>query len=669
MEVLSHGCTLDCFDCCKFNIHVENNEILKIVGDKNHPFTKGFVCQKGLAHLDRLSHKDRIYNPMLKVNGEWKEITFKEALSILTEKLSYYKNKYSSKSILYYEQYGNGALLKSIGDLFFNFFGGVSKAKGGPCWSAGIKAQTLNFGDVRSHSLEDMFNSKSIFIWGKNPAFTSIHTMQCIKKAKSKGSKIVVIDPIYTKTAEMADIYIRIKPNGDGALALAMGKIIIEKELYDKSYIDNYVNGFEEYRNYLEALSLEDLIEACGVGMNEIEELVHLYTNKYSTILLGYGMQKYKNGGNTISLVDILGAITGQIGFSGGGINYANKVYPNVINSDPYNSEELCENRFYYVSEIADFIKASLKGKDYYNDEKIYIKEDISKEKLNKYNIPIKMAVVTKSNLLNQLADLNELKDAFSKIEFKVCFDMFMTDTAIECDLFIPTTSTLESEDIIYSSMTNPYIIYNERAVAPKEILMDEYELFKELARNLNIERYPYVNKREYLSKVIEPLKTYNKEVNIEYLKNNNFTIHKPIAWEDKKFETKSGKFEIFFNNMLYREHIKDEKFILLTNHTRDSLSSQHMMDKEGIAIAYINENMAKNLNLNNDEIVTLKSEKGEITVKLNIDNIVSDYVVLMYVGWWSKHGNPNYLTESGISDIGGQVTYNETKVKIIKIN
>lgn len=669
MEVLSHGCTLDCFDCCKFNIYVENNEILKIVGDKNHPFTKGFVCKKGLAHLDRLHHKDRIYNPMLKVNGEWKEISFQEALSILTEKLSYYRDKYSSKSILYYEQYGNGALLKSMGDLFFNFFGGVSKSKGGPCWSAGIKAQTLNFGDVRGHSLEDMFNSKSIFIWGKNPAFTSIHTIQCIKKAKAKGSKIVVIDPIYTKTAEIADKYIRIKPNGDGALALAIGKIIIEKELYDKIYINNYVNGFEEYRRYVEALALDDLIEACGVGRKDIEELVDLYTNKYSTILLGYGMQKYKNGGNTISLVDILGAITGQIGFSGGGINYANKVYPNVINSDPYNSEEICENRFYYVSEMADFIKASLEGKDYYNDENIFIKEDISKEELRKFNIPIKMAVVTKANLLNQLADLNELKDAFSKIEFKVCFDMFMTDTAKECDLFIPTTSTLESEDIIYSSMTNPYIIYNERATYPKERLMDEYELFKELARSLNIERYPYVDKKEYLSKVIEPLKKYNKEVNIEYLKNNNFTIHKPIAWEDKKFETKSGKFEIFFNDRLYKECIKDEEFILLTNHTRDSLSSQHMMDKEGIAIAYINENMAKSLNLNNDEIVTLKSKKGEITVKLNIDNIVSDYIVLMYVGWWTKHGNPNYLTESGISDIGGQVTYNETKVKIIKIN
>lgn len=327
MKKLSHGCTLDCFDCCKFNIYVDKNEIVKIQGDKEHPYTKGFICKKGLAHLDRLKHRERIYSPMIKINGGWKEISFDEALNIMAEKLKYYKNKYSSKSILYYEQYGNGALLKSMGDLFFNFYGGVSKSKGGPCWSAGIKAQTYNFGDVKSHSLDDMINSKTIFVWGKNPAFTTIHTMQSIKKAKSNGSKIVVIDPIYTKTAEMADKYVRIKPNGDGALALAMGKIIIDKNLYDRNYIKSYVNGFEDYKNYVESLNLEDLIEICGVSKDDIEELVMLYTNKYSTILLGYGMQKYKNGGNTISLVDILGAITGQIGFAGGGINYANKVY------------------------------------------------------------------------------------------------------------------------------------------------------------------------------------------------------------------------------------------------------------------------------------------------------------------------------------------------------
>lgn len=667
MKKLSHGCTLDCFDCCKFNIYVDNNEIIKIEGDKEHPFTKGFICKKGLAHLDRLKHKERIYNPLLKVNGEWVEITFEKAIEIMVDKLKYYKDNYTSKSILYYEQYGNGALLKSIGDLFFNFYGGVSKSKGGPCWSAGIKAQTKNFGDVRSHSIEDMLNSKAIFIWGKNPAFTSIHTMQCIKKAKAKGVKIIVIDPIYTKTAEISDKYIRIKPNGDGALALAMGKLIIEKNLYDIKYINKYVNNFKSYKAYVESLNLDILIEECGVSKEEIEELVNIYSDKYSTILLGYGMQKYKNGGNTIALVDILGAITGQIGFSGGGVNYANKVYPSVINSDPYNSENFSDNRFFYVSEISDFIKASLEGRDYYNNDKIYVKEAS-----NKYNIPIKMAIITKSNLLNQLANLNELKESIKRIEFKVCFDMFMTDTAKECDLFIPTTSTLESEDLIYSSMTNPYIIYNEKIAEPKNIFMDEYEFFYALAEKLNIKEYPYIDKKTYLSKVIEPLKKYNEEISLDYLRDNYLTIHESIAWKDKIFKTKLGKFEIFFNDELYlnKKYIKKvEKFKLLTNHTNESLSSQHMMDKEGISIAYINENMARQFNISDEEIVILKNKNGEIKVKIKIDNKVSDFIILMYVGWWTKHGNPNYLTNSDISDIGGQVAYNETNVDLIKIN
>ena len=166
----------------------------------------------------------------------------------MAKRLKDYKNEFGSRSILYYEQYGNGSLLKSIGEKFFNFYGGVSLAKGGPCWSAGIAAQKLDFGDSKSHSLEDMMNSNNIFVWGKNPANTTIHTMQMIRKAKANGSKIIVIDPIETATATLSDKYIRIKPNGDLALALAIGKVIIENEFFDEKYIKSYVNGFEEYK-------------------------------------------------------------------------------------------------------------------------------------------------------------------------------------------------------------------------------------------------------------------------------------------------------------------------------------------------------------------------------------------------------------------------------------
>ncbi len=242
MKKLNGGCTLDCFDACKFNIYVEDKKVVKIEGDKEHPYTKGFICKKGLAHLERHNHPQRQYKPLLKVNGRWQEISFNKALEIMAEKLSCYKENFGGESILYYEQYGSGSLLKSIGDIFFNFYGGCSKQKGGPCWSAGIAAQKQNFGDVRSHSLEDMMNSQTIIVWGKNPANTTIHTMQMIKKAQKNGSYVIVIDPIETATAKQADLYVRVKADGDGALALAMAKRIISKNKHDKEYIKNYVN-------------------------------------------------------------------------------------------------------------------------------------------------------------------------------------------------------------------------------------------------------------------------------------------------------------------------------------------------------------------------------------------------------------------------------------------
>ena len=122
MKIVKQACTLDCPDACKFNIYVENNKIIRIEGEKEHPYTKGFICNKGRAHLERVYHKDRIYQPMLKVNGTWKEISFEEAVDIMAEKLTYYRENYSPKSVINYEQYGNGGLLKSINNIFFNFY-------------------------------------------------------------------------------------------------------------------------------------------------------------------------------------------------------------------------------------------------------------------------------------------------------------------------------------------------------------------------------------------------------------------------------------------------------------------------------------------------------------------------------------------------------------------
>lgn len=679
MKKFSHGCTLDCFDCCKFNVY-DDNGTLKIEGDKNHPHTKGVICKKGLSHLNRLNHKDRIYTPLLKVNGKFKEISFERALNIMAERLTYYKKNYSQKSVLHYDQFGSGSSLKSIADIFFNFYGGVNKASGGPCWSAGMKATKYDFGDAKSHNLSDMLNSKSIFLWGKNPANTSIHTLNTIKKAKEKNIPIIVIDPIFSETAKLADKYIKIIPGTDGALALAMAKTIIENNKIDKDFIKDHVIGFNEFKNYLDTLNLDYLCDECGVSLQEIINLSNIYSNKYSTILTGYGIQKYINGGNSIRCINSLAAITGQIGKSGGGVNYANKVFSRVLNLDPYNSENFGENNFFEVSKISEFINKcnSLNLKEEGIFEAQTVVHDFITYENKLYKTPIKMAVITKSNLLNQLPDLNSLEKAFKTIEFKVCFDMFLTDTASMCDLFIPCTNTLESEDILYSSMTNPYIVYNEKVVEPKHPLMDEYSFFMELAKIMDIKYYPKVSKKEYLEKIIEPLKDFNNNITLDYLKNEYFTLHKDVAWEDLKFKTPSKKYELFSSlaedecgyplpTYFKCKNASKNLLRLITVHGKDSLSSQHFIDKEGLCEFFINESMCKSFNIVNGDIVTLKTQNGKIKAKALIDNGVSDNVVKIYVGWWERHGNPNVLTDSDISDIGGQITYNDSFIEIIK--
>lgn len=640
MKKLSSACTLDCFDCCRFNVYVEDDIVKKVEGDKEHPYTKGFICPKGLKHLERHNHPKRQYKPLIKEQGKWKEISFEKAIELMSEKLKLYRDSYGTESVLYYEQYGSGSLLKSIGEIFFIFFGGCSRNRGCVCWGAGIEAQNRNFGDVKSHSLEDLYNSKTIIVWGKNPAETTIHTMNMIKKAQKNGSYVIVIDPIETSTAKQADFYVRVKPDGDAALAFAIGKMIIEKGKCNNDYIEKYVNGFEAYKQYVNSLDMDMLCRESGVTEKTVEILAEKYTELYSTILCGHGLQRYVNGGNTIMAIDALGAITGQIGQDGGGVNYANKVYPGILNLDPYNSSSYGKNRFFNVNNISSFIK----------DNKI------------------KMAVITKSNFINQLPDLNNLKEAFEGIEFKVCFDLFLTDTAKICDLFIPVTSVFESEDIIFSSMTNPYLTYIEKAVEPENELMDEYGFFKALAEKMELKNYPKVSKKEYLTKVIEPLKEMESEMSLDFLKDNYFTIHESVAWKDKKFKTPSGRFEIYFNESLFdKKEINNNKygFRLITTHGRESISSQHFMDEESISKGYINNKMAKQQEVEDGMKVIIESENGKITAMIKIDDSIGDNIVMMHSGAWKKQGNPNYITSTDVSDIGGQIAYNDTYVKI----
>lgn len=654
---VNFGCSLDCFGNCSMVATVKDGKVIKIEGNNDHPLTQGTICIKGRKHLERTYHPDRILNPKKKINGEWIDISYEEALDEISKKLLFYREKYGSESVLHFSSGGYSGISKSVDKMFFNYYGGVTTSIGSLCLGAGKEAQKIDFGSNKEHHPQDILNSKTIIIWGRNPADTNIHLMRYILEAKKSGSFIYVIDPNRTNTAKKASKYISIKPGSDGALALGLANYIIENNLIDDKYISQNVKGYDEYKKYVQQFNLEYVHELTGIDKEEIINIARRYAeNKPSTIYIGYGLQRYRNGGNNVRLIDALGAITGNIGINGGGVNYYNNSISKHIFSEVDKSEKITSNkRTYIVGQFADFI-------------------------LNANNPPIKCLFINKGNPMVQVGNVSKTIEAFKKVEFKVVIDLFMTDTAKNADLVLPATSVLEEEDFIYTGMYSPYLNYSKRAIEPLNNIIGEFDLFRILAKRMNLNGYPDIDREDFFRRALRNIiEKYN--VSYEYLKESYFTTgYDQVPWHDGKFDTHSGKYELYSETAKKQEispipiyiplRKKDEEYPLrlLTPHPKNSLHSQHFDIDESITTAYINQNTILQEGFEDKQLVNLHSRYGNIEVYLTINNDVGDNIIMIYEGWWHKNGSVNFLTSDEVSDIGDQSAYYESFCKLRQI-
>lgn len=655
-EKVRFSCSLDCFDNCSLIATLQNGKIVKIEGDKDHPFTQGFICQKGIKHLDRLYHRQRILSPMKKVKNRWINITYEEAIDEISEKLIEIKRKYGSKAVLHYYDSGYEGLSKTVDEMFFNYYGGVTIHTGSLCWGAGIEAQKIDFGGNKSHPPEDLLNSKTIIIWGRNPADTNIHLMKYLNQAKKNGAYIYLIDPIKTNTANIASEHLSIRPSTDGALALGIANYIINKNLIDIDFIKKYVKGFDEFKRYVSIFTLENVESITGIANEKIKELSFAYAkNKPSSIIIGYGLQRYKNGGNNIRAIDALGALTGNIGIKGGGVNYSNRLIGEYIGGEVKKSNlYVKERRIYSKTKLAEFI-------------------------MEADDPPIKCLFITKSNPLVQVPNINKTIEAFKKIDFKVVIDMFMTDTARHADLVLPATSVLEEDDFMYSSMFSPYLNYSKKVIEPLNGIIGEFELFKRLAKKMGLKDYPDIEKEEFFRRALKPL-TETFDVSYEYLKENYFTIkNDDIPWKDGNFNTPSGKYELYSESAkkrglspipvyISKDKEEDYNIRLLTPHYKNSLHSQHFAFEDNIPTAYANEKTLKKNGIDSNRKVKLESKYGNLIANIEVNENIGDDIIMIYEGWWHKSGSVNFLTPDEISDIGEQAAYYECFCRIRNI-
>jgi anaerobic selenocysteine-containing dehydrogenase len=649
------ACPLDCFDACGLLAEVRDGRVVSLKGDPDHPLTQGRICVKGKKLLERLYHPQRLHTPRLRDGRHWKTISWEAALEIMARQFENAIRTHGSQSILYYADSGYGGLVKSVDQLFFNLLGGVSSPRGSLCWAAGMAAQRYDFGDVRGHAPHDLANAHCILIWGRNPVATNPHLVPFLKKARQEGATLIVIDPLTTLSARQADIHLQPQPGTDGALALGMIHHLLASGRIDDTFINRHTRGFKRFAATLTGFTPEHAAAITGLNAGTIRRTAEQYADQSpASIIIGMGLQRYANGGNTVRCIDALAAVTGNIGRSGGGVNYANRAITRWVdragNTTPGTSAT--RQRTFPLPRMARFIRTAA-------------------------GPPIAVMMIAKANPLVQMPDTRAMEAALAQVPFKIVIDMFMTDTARAADLVLPCTSILEEEDLVFSSMFSPYLNYATQAVAPPEGMLGEYELFRHLARRMDLRDYPDIPARTFLENAIRPL-TREFGVTLDSLKAAPFKLpDEDIPWSDGNFATPSGRYEFYSRkamedggqplpiNMPPRAASPAFPLRLLTPHHAHSLHSQHFAFRYDRPVAAIHPDEGQRLNLADGQAVRVVSSRGQIRAALALDAGIPPGILKIDQGWWHQSGAVNRLTGDTLSDMGENAAYFESFCRI----
>jgi anaerobic selenocysteine-containing dehydrogenase len=672
MEEFVTACPRNCYSTCTFRVQVENNRILRILPYSGNLATPEGPCIKGLSYIERTHSPERIIHPLIKTStGKFAEISSNEALDIISNKLSFIKETWGSHSILWYRGSGMSGLTNDIGYSFWKAFGGTTITYGNLCWPAGLEAVRLTLGSVKHNVPWDLENSRVIIIWGKNPAETNIQEIAFIARAKEKGCRIIVIDPRRTTTADKAEILFSPKPGTDGALALAVVKELIDNDLIDHEFIAKYVKGFDELKKSLH-ISVEDAELISGIPAENIIELAYIIgKNGPLTILPGYGLQRHQNGGQTIRSILLLSILTGNIGKSGSGFNYANL--------QSYIFDDIKEPISYYPDPLQDapFRRSISMAK-------------LGSDMLNTCDPDLKAAWIERGNPLLQSPDSNSIKKAFSHLDFKVVVEQFMTDTAVLADIILPAKDMFEQSDII-GSYWSPYIQFKPKVIKSPGEVLPESEIYFLLAKRLNLnisnELIPEPG-NDNIERLLEKRIRGYSEITLNMLREAPVIAPglQQIAFEDLKFETPSGKIEIYsseavakwgipalpdYTGIIYTEEKEKFPLELITPNTSSRIHSQFgnlkiikETDPEpGVRISPVDANKR---NLKTGQRIKIFNKTGELISRVEVSNRIPAGLIVLPNGIWLNEGGGANLVIPGVeTDIGFGAAYHDTRVEI----
>ncbi|MCF8031384.1 MAG: molybdopterin-dependent oxidoreductase [Desulfohalobiaceae bacterium] len=680
-EIYRNACPRNCYDTCSIKSYVKDGVLQFIEGAPESTFTDGGLCVKGYAYTRRPYSPDRIKYPMVqdgRGSGNWRRISWDEAMDTIAKKLVEINDKDDSMLGLGLTKYsGNFGITNYVVEGMMTSLGYTTRLVGTPCWPAGIDAQNYDLGDMWCNDPEDMVNSKYIILWGANPAWNSVHSMKYVFAAQERGAKVVCIDPVFTQTAAKADVYWEVKTSMDGALALGMAKHILDRELFDRDWVEANSVGFYEFADYLrKEVTVEWAAEKSGIPQEQIVQVAEEFaTADPATIWIGYGLQRHVNGGASVRSIDALAAMTGNVGKTGGGARYG---HTRTWGFNYYAMrQERPEGAKGFVGQKGpkgDFDFSEEEEADY-TDRALNINKT-AEMLLTADNPPIRVLWISCKNVLSQDFDRPKMLEAFKKPELIVSVEQFFTQTVELSDIVLPVT-TLFEEYSINSSYWHYWLSINEQAIEPMYEARSNTEIAAALSKRMN-ELKPgsctfatEVDTRQWM------IGEFNQGIydlfdikSWQDLRQGpvKAKMH-PAAWHDLEFGTPSGKYE--FRSDLCAEHghmalpkfkagrEPYDKLRLLTPHTKFGIHSQFINldwteEFYNKPFCYLHPRAATKRGIKDGDRVRVFNKVGEEELEVKLTDNVPVDVVMMYEAWFKNNAyNCQNVVDDTSSDMG----------------
>ncbi len=655
-------CPRDCYDACGMSVRVRGGLIQNVMGDRDHHVAQGKLCGKCAIAYNGVFRdaEKRLSAPLRRVGkkgeGVFEPVSWEAALSDIAAKLK----QISDPRSIYHTHY-TGTLSMIAGGFpgrFFNRLGATEVDPDTVCNKAGHVALADMFGtSLSGFDPEQIANARCLMVWGANPSHSAPHMHT--GWVKSTGAVLVVVDPIATGTAKVADIHLQLRPGSDAALAFGLLHVIKKVGLFDRAFIAKHVLGFDDVEAEIAAATPERTAALTGVDAALIEQAALVFARGPSLLWLGQGVQRQPKGGNVFRALPLLNIATGQLGKSGAGFCYMNGT----------------ETRGVDAGFIAGSAAASVSHMDLAAD-------------LN--NREKTQALFTwNNNIVASSPGTKAIRAGLAREDlFTVVADLFMTDTAVYADYVLPAASFLEFDDLIFPYFHDT-VSAQAKAAEPHGQSLPNQEIFRRLAAAMGFnEPALFENDESMIARLLEQTSfegTFDdlKEVGTARL----FPVPR-VQFEGLSFATPSGRIEVRSDRLAEQGHPavpvahadeapEEGRLRLLTPAGEWLMNSSYGNDPKiaaqlGPAKVHLNARDVARRKLAQGDIVRLSTKAGHINLAVNISADVPEGVALAHKSRWPSltkgESNINILNPGLRTDIADSTAVHGLEVELVKL-